>query len=200
MKSIRRRRPKVGAGAVRCRLGLNQIEFADILNITRSALVMNEIGKRGLNGKALMKSSLLQIGLDQTAGQFRLSPNEPHEKEETLPLSIIAQEDALLAREVQCHNQAGKLMPKLAAMKERYTSIRHWLHIIETNLQQPKNLIPHETEWWIYQHAIAIDKLADCNMGVQKLLQSKINLLLGEADVNKKVRANLKCKTEECKV
>lgn len=185
-----RRKQNEGISALRQKLGLTQGELADILMITRSALGMNELGQRTLPGKALMKIAMLEINLAKSIDfQRRGATTHPSELRIHKELNEVA--DQSLARETACWKKADTLKTQLATITNAYTRTRHWLDLIERSLEQEKFTLQDEGEWWTRQKYMALSKLSECDRPVQRLLQHKINLLIGEARLQREARLAL---------
>lgn len=190
MKNSKHRKSNDGIAAIRKKLGLTQHEMAEILQITRSSLVMNELGARPLPGQALLKLSLLEINLATGTDMQRVSQlAHPAERMQSKDLTDACNRST--ERENTCLMQVDKLASKLATITNRYQHTRHWLHLIEKNLEKGKFTLRNEAQWWKAQQEMAIAKLADCDRSVQQVLQNKIDLLIGEAQLNKAARLQL---------
>ncbi len=190
MRYTRNKNQNEGLGAIRRKLALTQQELAEILLIKRSSLVMNEHGKRPLPGTALLKLALLEIKLAKTLEHQR-NISGPHPAEKLDDRSLSAAANKSMQKENKCWARADKLMAKLSALTNTYNRTRHWLHIIDQSLEQGKFTLENEEQWWKTQKAIALAKLASCDTPVQKLLKNNIDLLIGEAQLNKTARLQL---------
>jgi transcriptional regulator with XRE-family HTH domain len=186
MKTKRRRPAVAGIRAIRERLGLTQKELADLLQVGRSTVLMNERGERSLPGPAVLRAARLEIKLAAAPAIGREKLNwHPSEK-----LQDSDRRHALglmTDRENKCRLQSHQLSAKLDSISALYFKTREWLQLIDAALEEGDFTLAGENLWWKYQQTIALEKLSRCGAPEQALLRNKIALLEGEAELNRKI-------------
>ncbi len=169
-----------GILAIRTRLGFSQEELAEVLQVSRSTLVMNERGERSLPGPALLKLSILEINLSGSAppgfAKFARHPGESWPSGE-----FEAESKRILDREARCRAQSARLSEVLEAITASYKRTRGWLEMIDVSLESGRFSLEGEEDWWKVQRTIALAKLFKCDTRLQAGIRNRIATLQAEA-------------------
>ncbi|MDB5202679.1 MAG: hypothetical protein JWQ27_2088 [Ferruginibacter sp.] len=170
----------------RLRLGLNQQDFAQLLQCKRSLLSMVEMGTRTLPGNAALNLARLEtwyyVAHQRTASMARgVGGLQDH------PASLEkAMRDKRLLREAQLQT----LRKKLEHMEAAYSSAVLWLNILS---QMTTETAAVDSHWIARQEGIAGQTLEMNSLAEQEMLKTDIselqNWLNSDSNVISDVRA-----------
>lgn len=126
--------------AIRKQLGLTQHQLAGLLQVSRSAVNLYELGKRSLPVAAMIRLAQLEISYNQAEQQGKTDFREmktPASEENTRRLA------ALLQGKIQaCRDRATVLQKQLDVMQQEHNKNAYLLIAMETWQQEIHNTEP----------------------------------------------------------
>jgi len=165
-----------GSTAIRKQLGLTQHQLAGLLQVSRSAINLYELGKRSLPVAAMIRLSQLEISFNQAQQQGKTAFREMKtatSEENTRRLA------ALLQGKIQaCRDKAALLQQQFDVMKQEHNKMAYQLIAMDTWLQQIHNTEPTaklQLQIEILQYEIQ-QKMIWVGREEQYVLQQEINI------------------------
>jgi transcriptional regulator with XRE-family HTH domain len=188
MKMQKQHGNKSNLAALRKRIGLNQEQLAELLNLHRSTINMAELGERTLPTAALLMLANLEIMLSKTVDHTYM---DMHPAEQPGMEIFGRHHDQLFERESICTFNRRKMEKKLTMKIALYQSTRDRLHFIETAMQQNSN-DGQTVQFWKGLQETAIQVLNTCGLALQALLRCRIAILDAEAELYKNMKLHQK--------
>jgi len=165
-----------GSTAIRKKLGLTQHQLAGLLQVSRSAINLYELGKRSLPVAAMIRLSQLEISFNQAQQQGKTAFREMKtaaSDENTLRLG------ALLQGKIQaCRDKVTVLQQQLDVMQQEHNRMAYlliamgtWQQEIHTTEPTAKSQLQIEIlQYELQQKMIWVGREAQC------VLQHEINI------------------------
>lgn len=165
-----------GSTAIRKQLGLTQHQLAGLLQVSRSAINLYELGKRSLPVAAMIRLAQMGISYNQAAQQGKTDFQEMKtaaSEENTRRLT------ALLQGKIQaCRDKVTVLQQQLDIMQQEHNRMAYLLIAMETWQQQIHNTEPTtklQLQIEIMQYELQ-QKMIYVGREEQLVLQQEINI------------------------
>jgi len=162
--------------AIRKQLGLTQHQLADLLQVSRSAINLYELGKRSLPVAAMIRLAQLEISYNQAEQQGKTDFQEiktAASEENTRRLATLLQ-----GKIQACRDKAALLQQQLDIMQQEHNRMAYQLIAMETWHQQIHNTEPTaklQLQIEILQYEIQ-QKMICVGREKQLVLQQEINI------------------------